>query len=57
MAVVGFQFVFSEVVELEAFACFGKSRGGGVIGDFAGVEEVYPLLQRDFRPFVEVIDP
>ena len=57
MAVVGFQLVFTEAVELEAFASLRKAWSGGVIRDFAGVEEIYPLFQRHFRPFVEVVDP
>ena len=57
VAVVGFQLVFTEAVELEAFASLRKAWSGGVIRDFAGVEEIYPLFQRHFRPFVEVVDP
>ena len=57
VAVVSLQLVFAEAVELEAFASLRKAWSGGVIRDFAGVEEIYPLLQRHFRPFVEVVDP
>ena len=57
VAVVGFQLVFAEAVELEAFACLRKPWSGSVIRDFTGVEEIYPLFQRYFRPFVEVVDP
>ena len=37
VAVVGFQLVFTEAVELEAFASLRKAWSGGVIRDFAGV--------------------
>ena len=57
VAVVSLQLVFAEAVELEAGASLRKAWSGGLIRDFAGVEEIYPLLQRHFRPFVEVVDP
>lgn len=57
VAVVSLQLVFAEAVELEAFASLRKAWSGGIIRDFTGVEEIYPLFQRHFRPFVEVVDP